>query len=255
MTTLKWMMCSVLVLVGVSPTAGQHDQREAQTREAQSIDEALHKQGYYTDAQLRSVYAGGILRVLQNNRPRRDQPYNTMQLMQWNFYLENGLLSFDPATKTLRINYDKYHDVVGKMLEQTLAVQYEGDKAASDKFIDQYTKWDENLHGAVTRVPVDATAVPHREEGYNLLITSVWADPAASDENVAWTRTAFEALRPYAAGRRYSNYLAADETDEGPVRQAYGPNYDRLAAVKRAYDPENLFRLNQNVRPASGAAS
>jgi len=113
------------------------------------VAEALHKQGYYTDAQLRSVYAGGILRVLQNNRPRRDQPYNTMQLMQWNFYLENGLLSFDPTTKTLHINYDKYHDVVGKMLEQTLAVQYEGDKAASDKFIDQYTKWDDNLHGAV----------------------------------------------------------------------------------------------------------
>jgi len=113
------------------------------------VAEALHKQGYYTDAQLRSVYAGGILRVLQNNRPRRDQPYNTMQLMQWNFYLENDLLSFDPATKTLHVNYDKYHEVVGKMLEQTLAVQYEGDKAASDKFIDQYTKWDENLHGVI----------------------------------------------------------------------------------------------------------
>lgn len=113
------------------------------------VAEALHKQGYYTDAQLRSVYAGGILRVLQNNRPRRDQPYNTMQLMQWNFYLENGLLSFDPATKTLQVHYDKYHDVVGKMLEKTLAVQYEGDKAASDRFIDQYTKWDENLHGVI----------------------------------------------------------------------------------------------------------
>ncbi len=113
------------------------------------VADALHKQGYYTDAQLRSVYAGGILRVLQNNRPRRDQPYNTMQLMQWNFYLENGLLSFDPATKTLHINYDKYHDVVGKMLEKTLAVQYEGDKAASDRFIDQYAKWDDNLHGVI----------------------------------------------------------------------------------------------------------
>lgn len=113
------------------------------------VAQALHKQGYYSDAQLRSVYAGGILRVLQNNRPRRDQPYQTMQLMQWNFYLENGLLSFDPATKLMRVHYDKYHDVVGKMLEKTLAVQYEGDKAASDRFIEQYTKWDENLHGAI----------------------------------------------------------------------------------------------------------
>ena len=115
------------------------------------VAEALHKQGYYTDAQLKSVYAGGILRVLQNNRPRRDQPYNTMQLMQWNFFLENGLLRFDPLTKTLHVNYDKYHEVVGKMLERVLAVQYAGDKAESDKFIDQYTKWDDNLHGEVAR--------------------------------------------------------------------------------------------------------
>ena len=113
------------------------------------VAEALHKQGYYTDAQLRSVYASGILRVLQNNKPRRDQPYNTMQLMQWNFYLQNGLLSFDQATKTLRINYGKYHEVVGKMLEKTLAVQNAGDKAGADKFIDEYTQWDENLHGVV----------------------------------------------------------------------------------------------------------
>jgi hypothetical protein len=113
------------------------------------VAEALHKQGYYTDAQLRSVYSGGILRVLQNNRPRRDQPYNTMQLMQWNFFLENGLLTFDPATKTMRIDYNKYHAVVGKLLERVLAVQYAGNKAESDKFIDQYTNWDENLHGAI----------------------------------------------------------------------------------------------------------
>ena len=113
------------------------------------VAEALHRQGYYTDAQLRSVYAGGILRVLQNNRPRRDQPYNTMQLMQWNFFLQNGLLSFDQATKTLHIHYEKYHDVVGKMLERTLAVQYAGDKAASDRFIDEYSQWDENLHGVI----------------------------------------------------------------------------------------------------------
>ncbi|HUS11423.1 MAG TPA: zincin-like metallopeptidase domain-containing protein [Pyrinomonadaceae bacterium] len=115
------------------------------------VAEALRRQGYYTDAQLKSVYAGGILRVLQNNKPRRDQPYNTMQLMQWNFFLQNGLLTFDPASQTLRIQYDKYHDVVRKMLAQTLEVQYQGDKAAADKFIDQYATWDENPHGTIAR--------------------------------------------------------------------------------------------------------
>ena len=112
---------------------------------------ALRKQGYYTDAQARSVYAGGILRVLQNNKPRRDQPYNTMQLMQWNFFLENGLLTFDRSTGRMRVHYDKYHDTVKKLLTKVLDVQYQGDKAASDHFIDQYTTWDENLHGTIAK--------------------------------------------------------------------------------------------------------
>lgn len=115
------------------------------------VAEALHKQGYYTNEQLRSVYAIGINRVLQNNRPRRDQPYNTMQLMQWNFFLENGLLSFDRQSGKLTIHYDKYHDVVGKLLARVLEVQYEGDKAASDRFIEQYTNWDDTLHGVIAK--------------------------------------------------------------------------------------------------------
>lgn len=115
------------------------------------VAEALRKQGYYDDAQLKSVYAGGILRVLQNNKPRRDQPYNTMQLMQWNYFLENGLLTFDQSSHTLHIHYDKYHSVVGKLLAKVLEVQYGGDKAAADRFIDQYTTWDENLHGVVAK--------------------------------------------------------------------------------------------------------
>ena len=113
------------------------------------VAEALRKQGYYTDAQLRSVYAGGILRVLQNVKPRRDQPYQTMQLMQWNFFLENGLLTFENAK--LRIHYDKYHAVVGKLLQKVLEVQYAGDKAGADQFIAQYTTWKEDLHGVVAR--------------------------------------------------------------------------------------------------------
>ena len=113
------------------------------------VAEALHQQHYYTDAQLRSVYAGGILRVLQNNKPRRDQPYQTMELMQWNFFLENGLLSFENGK--LRIHYDKYHSVIGKMLAKVLEVQYAGDKGGADRFIDQYAVWKDDLHGVVAR--------------------------------------------------------------------------------------------------------
>jgi hypothetical protein len=115
------------------------------------VAEALRKQNYYTEAQLRSLYASGIQRVLQNNRPRRTQPYNTMQLMQWNFFLEKGVLRFDPQAKRLSINYGKYHDAVGELLKRVLEVQSQGDRAASDRFIEQYTTWDENLHGAVAK--------------------------------------------------------------------------------------------------------
>jgi FAD/FMN-containing dehydrogenase len=106
----------------------------------------------------------------------------------------------------------------------------------------------ENLHGQVTRVPVDATAVPHREHGYNFLITSVWHDAVATDANIAWTRQAFAAVQPFTVARRYVNYIAGDEGDES-VREAYGSNYPRLVEVKTTYDPANLFRLNQNIRP------
>jgi hypothetical protein len=115
------------------------------------VAEALRKQNYYTAEQLRAVYASGILRVLQNNKPRRDQAYNIMQLMQWNFFMENGLLEFDKQSGKLKINYDKYHGTVARLLAKVLEVQYQGDKAASDRFIEQYTTWDENLHGVVAK--------------------------------------------------------------------------------------------------------
>ncbi len=113
--------------------------------------ETLQKQGYYTKDQLRAVYAAGIRRVLQTAKPNRSQPYQTMQVMQWNFYMENGLLRYDGKTQRLEINYDKYHEVVGKLLTKVLDVQYQGDKAAADRFIEQYSNWDENLHGAIAK--------------------------------------------------------------------------------------------------------
>ena len=106
----------------------------------------------------------------------------------------------------------------------------------------------EHFHGAVTRVGVTDTPVPHREVGYSLLITSVWMDPRATDENVAWTQTAFETMRPFFVDRRWLNYFSDDDRTDA-IRAAYGPNYDRLVEVKRRYDPENVFHLNHNIDP------
>ncbi|HEY7785039.1 MAG TPA: zincin-like metallopeptidase domain-containing protein [Pyrinomonadaceae bacterium] len=147
--------------LGVDRTRDNRDLDEALQENASALEEmkadlvslfaapALRKTNYYTDAQLRAVYASGILRVLQNNKPRRDQPYQTMQLMQWNYFLENGLLTFENGK--LRIHYDKYNSVVESMLRKTLEVQYSGSKAEADKFIGQYTKWDDNLHGQIAK--------------------------------------------------------------------------------------------------------
>ncbi|MCA1823182.1 MAG: FAD-binding oxidoreductase [Mycobacteriales bacterium] len=105
----------------------------------------------------------------------------------------------------------------------------------------------EHLHGAATRVDPTATAYPHRQAGYNVLVIAQWADPADTQANIGWARTTFDSLRPYLTDRRYMNYMSAD--DAGFVREAYGANYDRLVAAKRMYDPGNLFRLNQNIAP------
>jgi FAD/FMN-containing dehydrogenase len=109
----------------------------------------------------------------------------------------------------------------------------------------------EHFHGEVSRVPVDATAVPHRQPGYNLVITGVWTDPATTDENIDWTRETYDAFAPFAADRRWLNYLPAGEDDDTGLRAVFGPNYERLVALKTKYDPHNVFHLNANIEPVA----
>jgi FAD/FMN-containing dehydrogenase len=105
----------------------------------------------------------------------------------------------------------------------------------------------QQLHGSAARVAPAATAFPHRRSQSELLILAAWADPAETERNVAWARDFFEAMQPFAARGVYVNDLGEEEGDR--VRAAYGANYDRLAAIKAVYDPTNLFRSNQNIRP------
>jgi FAD/FMN-containing dehydrogenase len=106
----------------------------------------------------------------------------------------------------------------------------------------------EHIHGAATRVGVSETAFPHRHEGYNFLVVSEWLDPADNAQNIAWARESYDAMRPSFAAGRYVNYLG-DDDGEDAVAAAYGPNYQRLRALKAKYDPANLFHLNQNIEP------
>ena len=108
----------------------------------------------------------------------------------------------------------------------------------------------EHFHGAATRVAPTDTAFPHRRVGYNYLAVGEWLDASASAANITWARGAYSAMVPYFAPGRYVNYLNADEvTEDDALAAAFGPNGKRLREVKRRYDPDNLFHLNQNIKP------
>jgi FAD/FMN-containing dehydrogenase len=104
------------------------------------------------------------------------------------------------------------------------------------------------IDGAAARVPADATAFPYRSGGWAGVIVGVDPDPANKDLISTWAKEYWDALHPFAAGGAYVNFLM-DEGEER-VRLAYQDNYPRLARVKATYDPDNVFHVNQNIKPA-----
>ncbi|MEA2741251.1 MAG: hypothetical protein QOH05_4558 [Acetobacteraceae bacterium] len=111
----------------------------------------------------------------------------------------------------------------------------------------------EHFHGAVTRIGVTDTAFPHRSEGYNLLVLAEWLDRKDNDACIAWARRTYSSMERFVGPSRYVNYLGDDETGDAVMQAAYGPNYQRLLALKAKYDPENFFRMNHNIRTAAPA--
>ena len=104
------------------------------------------------------------------------------------------------------------------------------------------------IGGATTRPAPDSAAYSHRDAQYVMNVHGRWSDEADDERCIRWARDYFNASAPYASGGVYVNFLTADEGDR--VKTAYGQNYDRLARIKRTYDPANLFCTNQNIRPA-----
>jgi FAD/FMN-containing dehydrogenase len=106
------------------------------------------------------------------------------------------------------------------------------------------------LGGVLARIGEGETAFSQRDAAHNVNINAVWTqDDPAADHHIAWARDFFDAMQPHAGGRVYVNFLG--EEGGNRVRQAYGArNYERLVELKRAYDPTNFFRLNQNIQPS-----
>ena len=127
--------------------------------------------------------------------------------------------------------------------------------AAADALIDRFPSVPsprsffvfQQVGGAIARVPRSATAYANRDAAYDSFPVSIWSDPAADEANIAWAREMYAVLQPFGMGGVYVNNLGDEGSDR--VKAAYGENYDRLLALKRRYDRDNLFRLNQNIHP------
>jgi len=105
----------------------------------------------------------------------------------------------------------------------------------------------EHFHGAAARVPLTATACTTRVTGFNVVIVSQWTDAGESERSIRWARETFASLTPFLAATRYLNYLEDDAPNAAAV--AYGPNLQRLRAIKTQYDPGNFFKHNVNILP------
>jgi FAD/FMN-containing dehydrogenase len=103
------------------------------------------------------------------------------------------------------------------------------------------------INGACHRVAADATAFAYRDATFATVIAGMWPDPAQNDAAIGWVRDFYEATARHSEEGGYINFMSGD--DQERIRSNYGANYDRLVEIKRKYDPDNLFRLNQNIKP------
>ncbi len=106
------------------------------------------------------------------------------------------------------------------------------------------------INGAASRVGKSDTAWNYRDATWAQVMVGVDPDPANNEKTISWTKSYYDALHPYSAGGAYVNFLMGDE-GEDRVKKTYGDNYERLVAIKNKYDPGNLFRVNQNIKPTT----
>jgi FAD/FMN-containing dehydrogenase len=154
--------------------------------------------------------------------------------------------AFDPLLTPGQRNYWKSHDFL-ELSDELLdkLIEYVGTlpDPQSEVFIAQ-------MGGATNRVAPDATAYRHRDAQFVMNVHGRWSNAADDERCIAWCRELFDAATPYATGGVYVNFMTEEE--EKRVEDAYGASYQRLVDLKDKYDATNLFRMNQNVRPAAG---
>jgi FAD/FMN-containing dehydrogenase len=151
--------------------------------------------------------------------------------------------AFDPLLAPGARNYWKSHNFLELSDEAIeLGIRYASELPSSQSEI-----FFAHLGGAVNRVAPDATAYPHRDANFVLNVHGRWEDAGDDEKCIGWAREFFHETTPYATGGVYTNFMTEDEADR--IGSAYGSGYDRLVKAKKKYDPNNLFRLNQNIDP------
>lgn len=159
-------------------------------------------------------------------------PYTTMQTML-DAAFPPGRLNYWKSSLTNRLS----DEVIDAIVEYAAEIPSPFSAVAIADF-----------HGAHSRVGKRDTAYYHRDLQYDILILSSWTELAESERNVRWTRELYQTIQVHLPRGVYVNILDRDEGNER-VRDAYGPNYERLVTLKNKYDPTNFFRLNQNIKP------
>jgi FAD/FMN-containing dehydrogenase len=192
-------------------------------------------------------YVGPVDAAESALRPVRSLPGVAADLVRPMSYREIQSM-FDPALPGGRLNYWK-SSFLRELSDEAIETLVARFSEAPSPFT---TLALEPFGGAVGRVGVDETAFPHRLAHYSLVILGIWTDPVEQATHVRWVRELWEAMQPYSTEAVYVNYLDADDADR--VRSAYGgATYRRLQLLKEKYDPENFFRMNQNIGPATKA--
>ena len=188
---------------------------------------------------LAACYAGPIEQGEQVLRPLREQDPVVDLFQPMPYPALQGLLDPGaPPGDSYYIKGDYFRDVGDELID----VVVDGALSRPGPLCEIHLA---HMGGAAGRVPEDATAFGHRDARFGAMLVSRWQEPAQADEQVAWVRGLSQAVEPSSIGT-YVNFLG--DEGESRVRHAYGAEkFDRLAELKRRYDPDNVFRLNQNI--------
>jgi len=206
--------------------------------------EALHWQPMVA---VIAVYSGPVEEGQQAIQPLRElatpitdasspMPFTVMQSMFDPFFPEGQLYYYWKSLNLSRLSNDAIDTLIA----------HAETRPSPMSLIDIWA-----MGGAVSRVGPEETAFGDRSAPFTMVLNTSWPDPKDSEQNIGWTRQLWTEMQRFSPGSIYLNFPGLGEDNDETVQKAYGPNYERLATLKKKYDPSNFFRLNQNIKPTS----